>query len=99
MSPIPAKEVAARINESWEKHLRILKDFYEAGGKYSNDPQLYDILTIRDTDLERFFNLAVAAEREACAKVCEDAAHPESGSELAWASRACAAAIRARSKT
>lgn len=37
----------------------------EAGGKYSNDPQLYDILTIRDTDLERFAALILTAERSA----------------------------------
>ena len=47
-------------------------------------------------ELERFAALVADAEREACAKLCENAAHSESGSELAWASRACAAAIRAR---
>lgn len=39
-------------------------------------------------DLERFFHLAQAAEREACAKVCE---------EPGWnAANWCAKAIRAR---
>jgi len=39
-----------------------------------------------DEDLERFAALVAAAEREACAKACEDA----------WTRHACAAAIRAR---
>ena len=39
-------------------------------------------------DLERFANLVAAAEREACARVCEEI----DGTEP----RACAAAIRAR---
>jgi len=39
-----------------------------------------------DAMLERFAALVAAAEREACAKVCEDA----------WTRHACAAAIRAR---
>ena len=39
-------------------------------------------------DLERFAALVAAAEREACAQVCEHQPH--------WVS--CAAAIRARSK-
>jgi hypothetical protein len=53
-------------------------------------------LSVWTDTLAQFAALVAAAEREACAKVCEDAAHPESGSKLAWASRACAAAIRAR---
>ena len=40
-------------------------------------------------ELERFFNLATAAEREACAKVCYEAA-PSLDGQL------CAEAIRAR---
>lgn len=71
----------------------------EAGGKYSNDPQLYDILTIRDTDLERFFNLAVAAEREACAKVCEDRMTYWKSDDQRYEAEMCADAIRGRSKT
>jgi hypothetical protein len=39
-----------------------------------------------DAMLERFAALVAAAEREACAKACEDA----------WTRHACAAAIRAR---
>jgi hypothetical protein len=39
--------------------------------------------------LERFAALVAAAEREACAKACEDA----------WTRHACAAAIRARGNT
>jgi len=42
-----------------------------------------------DAMLERFAALVAAAEREACAKACEDA----------WTRHACAAAIRARGNT
>lgn len=41
-------------------------------------------------DLERFAALVAAAEREACAKVCEDYGTSNT-------TKACAAAIRARS--
>ena len=44
--------------------------------------------------VERFFNLAVAAEREACAKVCESY-DDDSGAGEAWAFR-FAQFIRAR---
>lgn len=44
--------------------------------------------------LERFEALAVAAEREACAKVCDDFEH--GNWEYMEGSRLCAAAIRAR---
>jgi hypothetical protein len=36
----------------------------EAGANRSFNPYKWDIWNIRDTDLERFFHLAVAAERE-----------------------------------
>jgi hypothetical protein len=56
--------------------------------------------------LERFRKLAyeagVRAEREACAKVCEDASKPREGemhSDAQWAGLVLSAAIRARSKT
>ena len=68
----------------------IIKLAREAGDDWEHT------LPVDKMFLERFAALVAAAEREACAKVCENAAHSESGSELAWASRACAAAIRAR---
>jgi hypothetical protein len=45
-------------------------------------------------DLERFFHMAQAAEREACAKVCDDIDVEYEGEDVlaTW----CAAAIRAR---
>ena len=45
--------------------------------------------------LERFAALVAAAEREACAKVCENIDEPLDASAVGTA---CAAAIRARSK-
>ena len=44
-----------------------------------------------DEDLERFAHLVAAAEREACAKVCEETERPN-----LYGVRECAAAIRAR---
>jgi hypothetical protein len=62
-----------------------------AGGVYCGDDEISEML-------ERFAKLVAAAEREACAKVCE-------GSDAAWTETAwndachtCAAAIRARGK-
>jgi len=51
--------------------------------------------------LERFAALVAAAEREACAKVCEDIPVPQGPTELTHIPtlERCAAAIRARSET
>jgi phosphoserine phosphatase len=52
-----------------------------------------------DEELERFAALVAAAEREACAKVCEDASKPREGemhSDAQWAGLVLSAAIRAR---
>jgi hypothetical protein len=46
----------------------------------------HEIFWFDDHGIERFAALVAAAEREACAKACEDA----------WTRHACAAAIRAR---
>ena len=53
---------------------------------------------IPDVFKERFAALVAAAEREACAKVCEDLFDPRWRSEHNAASQ-CADAIRARGKT
>jgi hypothetical protein len=50
-----------------------------------------------DEDLERFAALVAAAEREACAKVCDVlAVHPEYASDI---TKVAAQAIRARGNT
>ena len=49
--------------------------------------------------LERFAALVAAAEREACAKVCEGMARPVGNDMMSaaqWTATSCAAAIRAR---
>jgi hypothetical protein len=90
----------ARFDETCEKHVAILRLFHEAGGKYSKDPQLYDILEIRDTNLPRLFEIFAAAEREACAKECDATNLFDMPITVEVAAiRKCAAAIRARSKT
>jgi hypothetical protein len=87
----------ARFDETCEKHVAILRLFHEAGGKYSKDPQLYDILEIRDTNLPRLFEIFAAAEREACAQYVEQCCLPDSYSEMCLVD--IANEIRARSKT
>jgi len=51
-----------------------------------------------DEELERFAKLVAAAEREACAKVCEG--NDAAWTETAWndACHTCAAAVRARGR-
>jgi len=44
----------------------------EAGAKPSHNPEEWDILKIRDTDLERFAALVAAHEREAAFKEAND---------------------------
>ena len=46
----------------------IIRMALEAGANLSSNPDKWDILEIRDTDLERFANLVAAHERKACAK-------------------------------
>lgn len=47
-------------------------------------------------ELERFANLVAAAEREACAQVCDLAIEANSYQGNHWTIRGCANAIRAR---
>jgi hypothetical protein len=69
------------------KHEDIIKLAREAG--YEDLPTVR--LAYQGFDIERFANLVAAAEREACAKVCDE--------HLEWPSlgpKDCAEAIRAR---
>ena len=61
--------------------------------EYDNDIQVFATPDV----LERFAALVAAAEREACAKVC-DAVQKKNEDDGAWMweARNCAAAIRAR---
>ena len=79
----------------------ILRMAREAGFRIEFDPEAYGheptwfVLGDRGETLERFAALVAAAEREACARVCEDDvqtwSHPGSITR-----EECAAAIRAR---
>ena len=58
-------------------------------------------LTVLDQGIYRFAALVAAAEREACAKVCDDlVTHARAGDDrnATLAAFSCAAAIRARGK-
>ena len=49
----------------------IIRMAREAGANRSYNPDKWDILEIRDTDLERFAALVAAHEREECAKLAD----------------------------
>ena len=72
----------------------IIRMAREAGGRQANCRETYDLLVMSRHDIERLARAAyaagAAAEREACAKVCEDM------SDSDWWPTQCAAAIRAR---
>jgi hypothetical protein len=67
----------------------------EAGFNLHHNPELYDCMVANYKSIERFAALVAAAEREACAKVCEET---DDGTPYNLAEE-CAAAIRARSKS
>ena len=60
-----------------------------------------DVFAFTVEELERFATLVAAAEREACARVCDEKVNAEYATgkvdhhEMAW-TQACAIAIRAR---
>ena len=61
-----------------------------------------DLLDHLGTQISEGLEVEVLMEREACAKVCEDASKPREGemhSDAQWAGLVLSAAIRARSKT
>jgi hypothetical protein len=50
----------------------IFRIAVQAGAKPSHNPEEWDILKIRDTDLERFVALVAAHEREVCVAIVLD---------------------------
>jgi hypothetical protein len=73
----------------------------KAGVAFSSDeyPDIWSTyMHVGKEEIEAFAALVAAAEREACAKVCEDLFDPRWRSEHNAASQ-CAEAIRARGKT
>ena len=72
----------------------------EAGFHSHHNPDLYDCMVASDKAIERFAALVAAAEREACARVCDGLAHGDTSNEYkngyTEAAERCAAAIRAR---
>jgi hypothetical protein len=98
--PITPKEMTAYVEATWNKcqgeawrRKEVLRMAQEAGliraGENYTEPARWGITEITD-----FYNRAVAAEREACAKVCEDIDTEYEGEDVlaTW----CATAIRAR---
>jgi len=94
--------------------MRDTIDMAREAGMESNEYMLYEALAhtawVCDSgDLERFAALVAAAEREACAKVCEQLLERPSGYNGTWegygnfktqmTGQECAAAIRARGNT
>ena len=75
----------------------IIRMAREAGGYVSEMP-MGDAWLFDDAALERFAALVAAAEREACAKLCEDGPLPKESTTLTHIPTLvrCATAIRAR---
>jgi hypothetical protein len=71
----------------------------EAGFKLHHNPELYDCMVANYKSIERFAALVAAAEREACAKACDDRAFQFfSESPFFVEMHGLANAIRARSQ-
>ena len=80
--------------------IRLAREAGAATGRHSPHQKNESIMPLC-MDVERFATLVAAAEREACAKVCEDIPLPQGTTELTHLPtiERCAAAIRARGNT
>jgi hypothetical protein len=72
--------------------VRIMSEAYDLADR--NDSEGYNSVKVMCSDVLKLIDDAIAAEREACAQVCDDYAGSNS-SPSNFADR-CAAAIRAR---
>ena len=72
----------------------IIRMVREIADKDKVDPYSNGFVVLTPEEMERFATVIVAAEREACAKACEDIDTEYEGEDVlaTW----CAAAIRAR---
>jgi len=99
--PITSEEMTAYVEATWNKcqgeawrREDIIRMAREAGINVEQGFLLR--FAGVEQDLERFASLVAAAEREACAKLCDVlAVHPEYASDI---TKLAAQAIRARSK-
>lgn len=82
--------------EAMKQALEALEDYVEEYGPHEKDSgAAYVITALRQAIAEA--EDAVAAEREACAKVCDAVQKKnEDDGAFMWEARNCAAAIRAR---
>ena len=72
----------------------IIRMVREVADKDKVDPYSNGFVVLTPEEMERFATIIVAAEREACAKVCDVlAVHPEYASDI---TKLAAQAIRAR---
>ena len=77
--------------------MRIDKHGVRANPEIAVDDAARMVLAALDRHIQRLVQEAVQAEREACAKVCDELASNDAG-DSSEAMRHCAAAIRERSK-
>ena len=75
----------------------IIRMARDAGIRIASPMDTLDPRNVYSHELERFAALVASAEREACAKVCDDLVLDYPGRADLTANQ-CAAAIRARSK-
>ena len=77
-----------------EIRVRIMCEAYDLADR--GDTEGYNSVKVMCSDVLKLINTLVAAEREACAKVCDVlAVHPEYASDI---TKVAAQAIRARSE-
>ena len=77
--------------------IRIMSEAYDLADR--DDSEGYNSVKVMCSDVLAMIETAIAAEREACAKVCEQMSWPGRSDEALWkgdASDECAKAIRAR---
>jgi hypothetical protein len=78
----------------------IIRMAQEAGAIPSGDPREWDVWLFQGPAMARFAALVAAAEREACAKVCDEIERgPAMMIEERHTARQCGAAIRKRGET
>jgi len=74
----------------------IIKMAKQAGGRFSRNPDKYDVMEITYCGLEAFAKLVAEKEREECAKICEEIYTGEEACGDWPTPEMCANAIRAR---
>lgn len=91
--PMPDEQIDATANDAFEAYMRDQNDDFDRAFARS-------VEAARDRQWLAILKEAVLAEREACAKVCEQSDEEGEGPDCwGWHAKDFAAAIRSRSNT